>query len=79
MGLLGWTLSAEGHYDTAQVTPFDAAIATGAVRVYLYPNQSDTAKYYYGQCWPQLSVTIPLGGVASFGLTATGDGQLAAN
>ena len=79
MGLLGWTLSAEGHYDTAQVTPFDAAIATGAVRVYLYPNQSDTAKYYYGSCWPALSVTVPLGGVASFGLTATGDGQLAAN
>ena len=79
MGLLGWTLSAEGNYDTAGTTPFDAAIATGAVRAYVYPDQADTAKYYYGSVWPNLSVTVPLSGKASFSLQAQGDGQLAKN
>lgn len=79
MGLLSWSGSIEGNFDSAQITPFEAATATSTKNIYLYPDSTSLTKYYYGMCWPKLSVDVDKGSVESFTCSFEGDGQLAAN
>ena len=76
-GRMRWTGSLNGNYDTAANVAFDAATATSSRKIYVYPDRSDTAKYYYGTCYPKLSVDVTLTGVAKFSGSLEGDGQLA--
>lgn len=76
-GFLSWSITVEGNLDTAETSPFDAATATAVKNLYLYPQASVAARYYYGTIWPRLSVNAGVGGTARFTLTGTGDGQLA--
>ena len=78
-GLLKWSGSITGNFDTAETSPFDAAIATATKKFYLYPVAGTTANYYYGNGWPKLSVDAGMGGTATFTLDFDGDGQLARN
>lgn len=79
LGIMSWSGSIEGNLDTAETSPFDAATATSTKKLYLYPDATVTARYYYGTVWPRLSVDSPLADVARFTLDFEGDGQLAAN
>lgn len=54
--VLSWSGSAEGNFDTASSDLFDIAAATGLCKAYLYPDRADAAKYYYGTCWPNLTI-----------------------
>lgn len=53
---LKWSGSAEGNFDTASSDLFDIAAGTTLCRAYLYPDRADTTKYYYGWCWPNLTI-----------------------
>lgn len=74
-----WTGSLNGNLDTAASTVFDAFSASSSRKVYLYPDRSSTARYYYGTCFPKLSVDVTLTGVAKFSGALEGDGQIALN
>lgn len=78
-GMMGWSGSMAGNFDTAQANVFTAATATSTVNLYLYPDRSTTGRYYYGTIWPKLSVTVNKDGTAKFSGSFTGDGQLAQN
>jgi hypothetical protein len=78
-GLMGWNMSVEGNFDTAETSPFDAATASTVKTVYLYPVAASTARYYYGSCWPKLNVEAGLGGTARFTLDADGSGAISLN
>lgn len=78
-GILTWSGRATGNLDSAETSPFDAATNTSSRRIYLYPDDSATARYYYGTVWPRLSVDASLAGTERFTLDFEGTGQLAAN
>ncbi len=77
-GLLGWSGSVAGNFDTAQSLLFDAIGQTSARKMYVYPDRATTGRYYYGTVWPKLGVSLPIG-VGKFTAGFTGDGQLAVN
>jgi hypothetical protein len=78
-GLQGWSASANANLDTAQSTLFSASTASGAVRMYLYPDIATPTSYYYGTGWVNMNVTTPLGGKTAASISVTGDGQIAVN
>lgn len=78
-GILRASGTLAGNLDTAQANVFAAATATISVTLYLYPDRATTARYYYGNIWPKLSVNVPKGGVAKFSGSFKVDGQLAQN
>lgn len=53
---LKWSGSAEGNFDTASSDLFDIAAGTTLCRAYLYPDRADAERYYYGWCWPNLTI-----------------------
>lgn len=75
-GIVSWSGSIDGNLDTAETSPFDAAIASSVKAWYLYPNAAAPTLYYYGSIWPTLSVSGGLGGIVSFSLSFEGDGAL---
>lgn len=77
-GVQSWSGSVAGNFDTAETSPFDAALATTVKSFYLYPSAAAYTSYYYGSVWPTLSVRGGLGAIVSFDLSFEGDGQLAA-
>ena len=77
-GLIGWSGSIAGNFDTAQSLLFDAISQTSARKMYAYPDRSTTGRYYYGTVWPKLGTSLPIG-VGKFTSSFTGDGQLALN
>lgn len=79
-GMNFWSASFNGNYDTTQDTLWDGYLAATPRKLYLYPEGSSVARYYYGTCWPKLSVAPGnRAGRATFSGTVTGDGQLAKN
>lgn len=78
-GRMRWTGSLSGNLDTAQALMFDAATATSSRKIYVYPDRSDTTKYYYGTCFPKLTADVTLTSVSKFSGSLEGDGQLALN
>jgi len=79
VGILSWSGSAGGNLDTAETSPFDAAVAVTAKALYLYPSDADATKYYYGSVWPRLSVSASKDDIIRFSLSFDGDGALSAN
>lgn len=78
-GRMSWNGSLNGNLDTAQSLVFDAATASSSRKIYLYPDRSSTGRYYYGTCYPKLTVDVTLTGVAKFSGSIEGDGQIALN
>lgn len=80
-GMLGYSGSFSGNFDTASVQLWLAAVSNVAEKFYLYPDSSSTARYYYGTAWFQLT-KIAAGSTtskASSGMKFTGDGTLSYN
>lgn len=75
-GINRWSGTINGNFDTAQATLFDAIGQSSARKLYVYPDRSSSASYYYGTIWPRLSSSMPFG-VAKFTATFEGDGELA--
>ncbi len=78
-GRLKWSGSLNGNLDTSSNLMFDAATAMTARKFYAYPDRANMAAYYYGTCFPKLSVDVTLTAVTKFSGTLDGDGQLARN
>lgn len=76
-GRMKWSGSINGNLDTASNQVFDAVTATSSRKIYLYPDRATTGAYYYGTCYPKLSVDVTLSGVTKFSGSVEGDGQLA--
>lgn len=76
-GLFRFSGAINGNFDTAAagVTIFDSATTGTSRAMYLYPDRSVTANYYYGNVWPKLGIGMPIGR-ATFAITFDGDGQL---
>lgn len=75
-GMLGWSGTFSGNFDTASTQLWLAAISNVAEKFYLYITSASMTQYYYGTAWVQLT-KIAAGGVAakannSFKLTGTG-------
>lgn len=80
-GMLGWSGSCSGNFDTASVQLWLAAVSNVAEKLYIYPDSSSTARYYYGTAWIQLS-KIAAGGIsakASSSFKFTGNNALSYN
>lgn len=54
--------SFSGFWDHAETTVFDAASASGAVNMYLYPSTDATGIYWYGTAFIDASISVPVGG-----------------
>ena len=80
-GLLQANGNVTGNFDTAQAgnAAFEAAIATSSRRLYLYPDAAVSARYYYGNVWPKLSVDVKVTDKGNFSMDFDVDGQLAVN
>lgn len=78
-GRMKWSGSLGGNLDTAASTVFDAFSASSSRKLYLYPDRSVTGRYYYGTCFPKLSVNVALNAVTKFSGAIEGDGQIALN
>lgn len=76
-GLLRFSGAFSGNFDDAQDTLWDAVVATGSSKFYLYPASATTTRYYYGNIWPKVSVAGGVGGKETFDVSFVGDGQLA--
>lgn len=78
-GLMGYTMTFGGNFDTANTQLFGAATSAVAENWYLYPiGASDMTKYYYGTAWIQL-VKVAAGSTttkASNSFKGTGQGSL---
>lgn len=78
LGLRSWSASFGGNYDTAQSVLFTIATTqTAASPLYIYPTRSDTAKFYSGTGWFNLSVNGGVSDVGKFTVDVQGDGALA--
>ena len=80
-GLMGWSGSFEGNFDTASNALFNAATGASLSNFYLYPNRSSATQYYYGTCWVKLGSVIEGGTTdkAKSSVEVTGDGALSKN
>ena len=75
-GMLGWSGSFAGRLDTASKQAFTVAIATTVAALYLYPTASTPTAYYYGNCWPTLTIDVTKDDTANISGDFTGDGVL---
>jgi hypothetical protein len=65
-----------GNFDGATTLPFDAAVATTARKFYVYPDRATPTAYYYGSCWPKVSIKGGTKANVGFSASWTGDGPL---
>jgi hypothetical protein len=80
-GVHKWSGKLDGNFNTAGVTLWSAFLSDLPNNFYLYPERSNTSRYYYGTCWVKLD-TVLAGGVTDKSKTTvslTGDGTLAYN
>jgi len=82
-GLMKFTIKCSGQYDTASNLAWDTSVgnsAPGAPRgFYIYPDNANPTRYYYGNCWPKLNVKGGVTAAVLFDLSAEGDGALSKN
>lgn len=78
-GRMRWSGTLNGNLDTAANVMFDAATQTSSRKFYAYPDRAVMGNYYYGTCYPKLSVDVTLSSVTKFSGSLEGDGQLARN
>lgn len=74
---LTWSGTAEGNFDTASSDLFDIAASTGLCKAYLYPGRADATRYYYGTCWPNLTIDAVRTDVGRVAVAWEGSGALA--
>lgn len=80
-GMMGYTGSFGGNFDTASTQLWLASISSVAEKFYLYPDAGSSARYYYGTAWVQLG-KIAAGSTttkASSSIKLTGQGALSFN
>lgn len=80
-GMLGFTGSMSGNFDTASTQLWLASVSDVPEKFYIYPTVASVTRYYYGTTWIALT-KIAAGSTtakASSGIKMTGDGQLAFN
>ena len=78
-GLIGWSVSFETNWDTAQTTVFDAATQIqGPVKWYGYPAQTVAARFYSGLAWVKFSSSGGIAAVGRVSVDLKGDGALTA-
>ena len=80
-GMLGFSGTFSGNFNTASVQLWTASISDVAEKFYIYPTVASTARYYYGTAWIQLT-KVAAGSTtskASSGIKFTGDGALSYN
>lgn len=51
-----------GFWSHNETTLFDAAAASGAVNMYLYPSTDAAGIYWYGTAFIDASISVPVGG-----------------
>lgn len=83
-GLLAFKGKIDGLLDNADTTAFDSAtqVSSGNAALrsfYFYPDATNTATYYYGQIWPEISITDSMKDVENYTMNFDGDGQLGKN
>lgn len=61
-GLPDLTGSISGFWSHDETTLFDAAIAAGAVNMYLYPSTDAAGIYWYGTAFIDASISVPVNG-----------------
>ena len=55
-----------GSWNDAETKPFAGAISSNGVKLYLYPDISNSpTKYSYGLAWLSMSIETPLGGAVT--------------
>lgn len=64
-GLKDLSGSFSGFWDHAETTLFDAADASGAVNMYLYPSTDAAGIYWYGTAFIDASISVPVGGAVA--------------
>lgn len=74
-GVSRWSGSFAGFFDDASNELFTDATSTTRARLYIYPD-GNTGRYYYGYCWPKLSIDATLGDVVAVSGDFTGNGAL---
>lgn len=80
-GLMGYSGTFSGNFDTASTQIWDAATSSQVEKWYLYPDRNDTSKYYYGTAWVALN-KVAAGSTtakASSSFKFTGQGALSKN
>lgn len=78
-GLMKHSEKVTGPYDNSSTLAWDAAEAQTSRSFYIYPDRTNMLSYYYGFCWPKLSVKGGTGSAVTFDLSAEGDGQVGRN
>lgn len=80
-GMIGWTGTIGGNFNTAQTQLWLASIGNNAENFYLYPTSAVPGSYYYGQAWVTLN-KIAAGSTttkAASSFKLTGNGALSTN
>ena len=78
--VIRWGGQAEGNFDTAETSPFDAVVARSAKKIYIYPAVAWTGnRYYYGTIWPRLTIKGGIKGTVRFELEWDGTGEIGVN
>jgi hypothetical protein len=78
-GMLGFTGTFSGPYESSSTQAWDAMTATSARAFYLYPDKSAMTQYYYGTAWIDLDVKGGTKSPVTFSSKVTGTGTLAKN
>jgi hypothetical protein len=80
-GLKNWSGSLTGNYDTTSNLAFDAFSNSDTPRkIYIYPDFTNRpTAYYYGSCWPRVSVSGGVSSKVTFSGDITGDGPVSKN
>jgi hypothetical protein len=79
-GMMKGSGAIDGQFDTAVggITLWDSIQQLTSRKFYMYADVSAPTSYYYGLCWPKLSIDVPMG-VAKFAMALDIDGNLSRN
>ncbi len=58
-GLPDVTGTLSGFWDDTDDNLYDASQSSDGVKMYLYPSEDATSKYWYGTAWVDFSITTP--------------------
>ena len=78
-GINNWSGSFAGFLDTASNDLFTAATSANLQKIYIYPDSSSVTRYYYGYCWPNLTIDATRTDVIAISADFDGDGALSKN
>lgn len=76
-GVNEWSGKLEGFYDDATDALFAAATSSTIQKLYLYPSNAASTKYFYGTAYPDFSIEVGVGDVVKISGGFSGSGTLA--